>query len=58
MSLQLDQVLERIDTIPLAGMNQGPERVAHPSIQGFVKQAICDGEHNSIRYGDPQHNER
>ena len=41
MSLQLGQVVERIDAIPLAGMNQGHEQVAHPSIQVFEKQAIA-----------------
>ena len=41
MALQLDEVVERIDAVQLAGVDQTHEQISHPrSIPGLVKQRV------------------
>ena len=41
MALQLDEIIEWIDAVQLASVNQAHEQISHPrSIPGLVKQRV------------------
>ena len=50
MPLQLRQVLERVGSAQLAGVDQGHEQIAHLSaIQRLIKQGIFAMEHSPLQ---------